>query len=74
MVNIQLEHGTFGINPKDISRRIKWIIEASPRLIVTFHTILQENKFEYANLFSLLGKFKFKNAINQIKSFNRENY
>lgn len=38
-VNIQLEHGTFGQKWDDIVRRITRLIEAAPRIAVTFHTI-----------------------------------
>jgi glycosyltransferase involved in cell wall biosynthesis len=39
-VNIQLEYGTLGPTPRDIMRRLKWILNAAPGVIVTFHTIM----------------------------------
>lgn len=37
-VNLQLEHGTLGRQPRDIHQRFGWIVAASPRVSVTFHT------------------------------------
>jgi glycosyltransferase involved in cell wall biosynthesis len=39
VVNLQLEHGTLGRSARDIERRFRWIVEAAPRLSVTFHTL-----------------------------------
>lgn len=41
VVNIQLEHGTLGKKPNIIFKRLKKIILASPKLCITFHTVLQ---------------------------------
>lgn len=46
-VNIQLEYGTLGARPKDIGRRLGWIIDAAPALSVTFHTILDREVFDH---------------------------
>jgi hypothetical protein len=37
-INLQLEHGTLGRSCGDIFRRFNWIVGASPRLSVTFHS------------------------------------
>ncbi|MBC6983717.1 hypothetical protein [Caulobacter sp. 17J80-11] len=39
-VNLQLEHGTLGERPHDIHRRFVALVDASPNLTVTFHTVL----------------------------------
>jgi glycosyltransferase involved in cell wall biosynthesis len=44
-VNIQLEYGTLGSTPNDISRRFKALVSAAPALSVTFHTILPNPEF-----------------------------
>ncbi|SFR42898.1 hypothetical protein SAMN04488005_1836 [Yoonia tamlensis] len=44
-VNIQLEYGTLGSMPSDISRRFKALVDAAPALSVTFHTILPNQEF-----------------------------
>jgi glycosyltransferase involved in cell wall biosynthesis len=45
-VNVQLEFGILGRRPRDIYRRLLWIIEAAPRLSVTFHTVLRAERFD----------------------------
>jgi glycosyltransferase involved in cell wall biosynthesis len=47
VVNIQLEHGTLGRTKKAIFRRFEKLVKASPRLCVTFHTVLQMIPFEW---------------------------
>ncbi|MCW8309407.1 hypothetical protein AruPA_20520 [Acidiphilium sp. PA] len=42
-VNIQLEHGTFGKTPDRILSRLSKIVKASPRMCITFHTILDSD-------------------------------
>src|SRR3974377_1831495 len=39
-VNLQLEHGTLGRSCGDIFRGFNWIVRESPRLSVTFHSIM----------------------------------
>lgn len=39
-VNIQLEHGLFGIKPKVVLRRLTKLISSSRTLVITFHTII----------------------------------
>jgi hypothetical protein len=38
-VNLQLEYGMLGLRSADIRRRISWLVDAAPRLSVTFHTL-----------------------------------
>jgi glycosyltransferase involved in cell wall biosynthesis len=46
MVNVQLEFGTLGRRTNDIYRRLARIVEAAPRLSVTFHSVLRSEPFE----------------------------
>jgi glycosyltransferase involved in cell wall biosynthesis len=41
VVNLQLEPGLFGLTPFSIWRRIRAIIDASKRVIITYHTVPQ---------------------------------
>jgi glycosyltransferase involved in cell wall biosynthesis len=38
-VNLQLEYGVLGLRSADICRRFAWLVDAAPRLSVTFHTL-----------------------------------
>ena len=38
-VNIQFESGLYGAYPGEIYKRIKWIVEASSNLVITFHSV-----------------------------------
>jgi glycosyltransferase involved in cell wall biosynthesis len=38
-VNLQLEYGMLGLRSADICRRFAWLVDAAPRLSVTFHTL-----------------------------------
>ena len=40
VVNIQLEPGLFGSAPFEIRRRLKKLLDASPKVIITHHTVL----------------------------------
>lgn len=46
MVNLQLEYGTLGRRTNDITRRLARIVEAAPRLSVTFHSVLRAEPFD----------------------------
>jgi glycosyltransferase involved in cell wall biosynthesis len=46
-VNLQLEHGTLGYDRRDIYRRFCWILQAAPRISVTFHTVFVAEAFDY---------------------------
>ncbi|CAE6832244.1 glycosyltransferase [Paraburkholderia aspalathi] len=63
VVNIQLEHGTLGRTKKAIFRRFEKIVKASPRLCVTFHTILQSLPFPWQDIAGSALKFRFGKAV-----------
>ena len=62
-VNLQLEHGTLGRSCSDIYRRFNWILRASPRFSVTFHSILQSEGFDFGECFKEICRFNFAKAI-----------
>lgn len=66
VVNIQLEHGTIGGQPADIKARFKALVKAAPQVSVTFHTMLAPQNVDFSQLFALIGKFEFLNAIYMI--------
>jgi glycosyltransferase involved in cell wall biosynthesis len=45
-VNVQLEFGILGGRPRDIYRRLLRIIEAAPRLSLTYHTVFRSEPFD----------------------------
>ena len=61
-VNLQLEHGTLGRSSHDIYRRFCWLVRASPRISVTFHTIFQSEAFDYRKYLRELIRFHFVKA------------
>jgi glycosyltransferase involved in cell wall biosynthesis len=61
-VNLQLEHGTLGHARRDIYRRFCWILQASPRISVTFHTIFSCDAFDYWEYLNKLRKLQFRAA------------
>jgi glycosyltransferase involved in cell wall biosynthesis len=63
VVNIQLEHGTLGRAKKAIFRRFNKLVKASPKLCVTFHTILQASPFPWGQLAGALLKLRIDKAI-----------
>lgn len=65
VVNIQLEHGTLGKKPNIIFKRLKKLILASPKLCITFHTVLQsEGGVDWRSL----GVYAKKLELNKIRS------
>ena len=54
-VNIQFEAGLYGTHPGDILRRVSWLIDAAPNVVVTMHRVdpLTDSAFGVfkANLF-----------------------
>jgi glycosyltransferase involved in cell wall biosynthesis len=62
-VNLQLEHGTLGRSCGDIFRRFNWIVRASPRLSVTFHSIMLSEAFDFTEWFREICRFNFAKAI-----------
>src|ERR1700739_4367672 len=72
-VNLQLEHGTLGRSCSDIFRRFNWIVRASPRLSVTFHTIMLSEAFDFAEWFREICRFNFAKAIAMRSGYMRAN-
>jgi glycosyltransferase involved in cell wall biosynthesis len=62
-VNLQLEHGTLGRCCSDIYRRFNWLLRASPRFSVTFHSIFPSNAFDFAECFKEICRFNFARAM-----------
>ena len=61
-VNFQLEYGTLGQTPEDISRRFTWLVAAAPRLSVTFHTVKRPASFPVADFTKAIAMLKFRRA------------
>jgi glycosyltransferase involved in cell wall biosynthesis len=72
-VNLQLEHGTLGRSCGDIFRRFNWIVRASPRLSVTFHSIMLSEAFDVAEWFREICRFNFTKAIAMRSGYMRAN-
>jgi hypothetical protein len=72
-VNLQLEHGTLGRSCGDIFRRFNWIVRASPRLSVTFHSIMLSEAFDFAEWFREICRFNFAKAIAMRSGYMRAN-
>jgi glycosyltransferase involved in cell wall biosynthesis len=70
-VNLQLEHGTLGISGHDIYRRFNWLLRASPRISVTFHTMFQPQAFDFRGYLRELVGFKFARAAALRSSYLR---
>jgi glycosyltransferase involved in cell wall biosynthesis len=61
-VNLQLEHGTLGCTGRDIYRRFSWLVQAAPRLSVTFHTVLLAETFDLWRYLREIGKGRLSQA------------
>jgi glycosyltransferase involved in cell wall biosynthesis len=61
-VNLQLEHGILGHSRRDIYRRFRWIVRASPRISVTFHTVFVTEGFDYLACLKAIVGLKFARA------------
>src|SRR5271157_5865938 len=72
-VNLQLEHGTLGHSCGDIFRRFNWIVRASPRLSVTFHSIMLADAFDFAEWLREICRFNFTKAITMRSGYMRAN-
>jgi glycosyltransferase involved in cell wall biosynthesis len=72
-VNLQLEHGTLGRSCADIFRRFNWIVRASPRLSVTFHSIMLSEAFDFAEWFREICRFNLSKAIAMRSGYMRTN-
>lgn len=71
-VNIQLEYGTLGYWRRDILRRLTWLVEAAPSLLVTFHTILAHRQFPYDAVRRSLFRFELWNTYKTIRDHREE--
>ena len=72
MVNLQLEFGTLGRRTSDIYRRLSRIVEAAPRLSVTFHSVLRAEPFERLSFARDLLRLDLSKAI-ALSSHHRRN-
>jgi glycosyltransferase involved in cell wall biosynthesis len=73
MVNVQLEFGILGRCTSDICRRLSWIIEAAPRLSVTFHTVFRPEPFDRLSFARELLRLDFPKAV-ALRSHYRRNH
>jgi glycosyltransferase involved in cell wall biosynthesis len=71
-VNLQLEFGTLGQATKDIYRRFSWLVEAAPRLSVTFHSLKRPPAFPLADFATALVGRKWHAALGIKAAFSRE--
>src|SRR5580698_173059 len=71
-VNLQLEFGTLGRSAKDIHRRFRWLVDASPRLSVTFHTLKRPSDFSWADFLHAIVKLKWQRAGGLRAGYARE--
>jgi glycosyltransferase involved in cell wall biosynthesis len=61
-VNLQLEHGILGHSRRDIYRRFCWIVQAAPRISITFHTVFTTDAFDYPAFLKEIARLKFARA------------
>lgn len=73
-VNLQLEYGTLGGAAKDICRRFAWLVDAAPRLSVTFHSLQRPPIFPFADFAKAIFKARWRTAgdIRAAFSHNRK--
>jgi glycosyltransferase involved in cell wall biosynthesis len=71
-VNIQLEHGTFGRDAKDIYRRLNKIFNAAPKIAITFHTVLTGESFTPNDFYKVMRKSGFFAAMAASKGAKRD--
>ena len=72
-VNLQLEHGTLGRSCSDIHRRFSWLLRASPRFSVTFHSIFPSDAFDFGECLREICRFKFARAMELRAHYLRNN-
>lgn len=70
-VNLQLEFGILGRETGDISRRLFWLSEASPRLSVTFHTVRRPAGFPYGDFLRRICTLKLATAADIVRAHRR---
>lgn len=73
-VNIQLEHGTLGIKPSDIVRRLEMLMTASRVVSITFHTILKNLDFKFDQFIGRILKLKIGAAVNQLTVYRKNSF
>jgi glycosyltransferase involved in cell wall biosynthesis len=61
-INLQLEFGTLGRTPGQISRRLRRLVKAAPALSVTFHTIFGQERPDRLGLCGHLLRGRFTQA------------
>lgn len=66
-VNIQFEPGTLAPDLKLALKRFKRLVEASPKLAVTFHTVERDIGFRYTPMLKTLAKGRPRNAFNEFR-------
>jgi glycosyltransferase involved in cell wall biosynthesis len=71
-VNLQLEFGTLGHAAKDIYRRFSWLIEAAPRISVTFHTQYRPPIFPRMELLNAVTIADWRKAGELYSRFRRD--
>jgi glycosyltransferase involved in cell wall biosynthesis len=72
-VSLQLEFGTLGCEAGDITRRLRWLVRAAPRLSVTFHTLIRPPAFPFLDLAKAAVMFRLPTAIDICGSFFYDN-
>ncbi len=70
-VNLQLEHGTLGLEPRDIFRRFRWLAAAAARLSVTFHTLPSPLPLDGTGFLLTLLSCEFAKAGDMRREFER---
>jgi glycosyltransferase involved in cell wall biosynthesis len=70
-VNLQLEYGTLGSSANDIYRRLSWLVNAAPRLSVTFHTLVRPPVFPIAEFVKAILTLKWRSAGEMTAAFSR---
>jgi glycosyltransferase involved in cell wall biosynthesis len=71
-VNLQLEFGTLGHGAKDIYRRFSWLIEAAPRISVTFHTQYRPPAFPHGEFLRALTGADWRRVSELYSRFRRD--
>jgi glycosyltransferase involved in cell wall biosynthesis len=66
-VNIQLEYGTLGRQPNDMTRRFKMLASAAPQLSVTFHTTLtRDDTNRWRDIFWAFVSGRWRRALDML--------
>ncbi len=72
LVNLQLEHGTLGAQSGDVVKRFRMIVEASPQISITFHTMLSSDGITIPSVLKSLFMLRWKSAFADINALIRE--